>query len=228
MVLKWLPGGVTLPLPDDGQQITWGSNVQQLGRGASKLILDGSTATVTASQMLVRHSSGGQIQTLAAVDGGIAEIQFNRKPTGVSSAGDLWALGHRSFSGQDGFFSIGCNLTNVTLSISPSGTVNVPYSLTIGGVAVQRIPYVSCRVSGNIVSNSRGQITPTSTASSGLITVIMSPAHPAGATFTPQATLIGNRGEIYIDPPTSGGSVSIYTFNTDGAQSTLEFCITIF
>ena len=27
-VLKWLPGGVALPLPDDGQQITWGSNVQ--------------------------------------------------------------------------------------------------------------------------------------------------------------------------------------------------------
>ena len=162
-LVKWQAGGVVLPLPDNGQQIQWGSNVQQLGRGATKLSLDGSTATVSASQLIVRHSSGGQIQTLAAVDGGIAEIQFNRKPTGVASAGDLWALGHRSFSGQDGFFSIGCNLTNVTLSISPSGTVNFPYSLTIGGVAVQTSPYISCRINATdpiTITNNRGRVTP--------------------------------------------------------------------
>ena len=76
-----------------------------------------------------------------------------------------------------------------------------PTNVLYRNVALQRIPYVSCRVSGSTVSNSRGQITPTSTASSGLITVVMSPAHPAGATFTPQVSLLSNRGDIYIDPP---------------------------
>jgi hypothetical protein len=157
-IIRWQAGSVVLPIPDSGQQIQWGSNVQQLGREASKLALDGSTATVTASQLIVRHSSGGQVQTIAAVDGGIAEIQFNRKPTGVSSAGDLWAVGHRSFDGANGFFSIGCNLTNVTLSISPSGTVNIPYSLTVGSVAVERIPWISALVQANgVVVSNRGQ-----------------------------------------------------------------------
>ena len=125
------------------------------------------------------------------------------------------------------FRSGAISLTNVTLSISPSGAVNVPYSLTVGGVGVQRIPYVSCRVSGSAVSNSRGQITPTSSAPSGAITVVMSPAHPAGATFTPQVSLISNRSDIYIDPPTSGGPVTIYTLNTAGTQTNLDFYLTI-
>ena len=102
-----------------------------------------------------------------------------------------------------------------------------PTNVLYKNVALQRIPYVSCRVSGSIFSNSRGQITPNSTASSGLITVTMSPAHPAGATFTPQATLISNRGDIYVDPPTSGGAVTIYTFNTAGTQTNFDFYLTI-
>ena len=102
-----------------------------------------------------------------------------------------------------------------------------PNNILYKNVALQTIPYASCRVSGSIVSNSRGQITPTSTASSGQITVVMSPAHPAGANFTPQATLISNRGDIYVDPPISGGSVTIYTFNTAGTQTNLDFYLTI-
>jgi hypothetical protein len=55
--LKWLPGAVTLPLPDNGQQIQWGSNVQQLGRGAYKIVLDGGDRRPCRRplQMLVRH-----------------------------------------------------------------------------------------------------------------------------------------------------------------------------
>ena len=61
-----------------------------------------------------------------------------------------------------------------------------------------------------------------------MITVTMTTPHPAGADFTPQVSLIGNRGEIYIDPPISGGSVTIYTFNTAGTQANLDFYLTIF
>ena len=102
-------------------------------------------------------------------------------------------------------------------------TANVFYK----SVALQRTPYVSCRVSGSIVTRSRGQITPTSTASSGMITVVMSPPHPAEADFTPQVSLISNRGDIYVDAPTSGGSVTIYMFNTAGKQTNLDFYLTI-
>ena len=61
-----------------------------------------------------------------------------------------------------------------------------------------------------------------------MITVVMSPPHPAEADFTPQVSLISNRGEIYIDPPISGGSVTIYTFNTAGTQTNFDFYLTIF
>ena len=169
------------------------------------------------------------MQALAAADGGVAEIQFNRKPSGVAVAGDLWAVGHRSFSGQDGFLSIGCNLTNVTLSISPSGTVNVPYSLTIGGIAAQRIPYVSCRVDGANVNNRGGQVVPTADASqTGRTILTISPPHPALGLFNPQVTLISNWGYIYVDTPTTGGGLSVWTANSSLSFETLSFFLLIF
>ena len=43
-----MAGGLgRLPIPDSGQQIQWGSNVQQLGRGANKIVLDGGTGNVS-------------------------------------------------------------------------------------------------------------------------------------------------------------------------------------
>ena len=36
-LVKWQAGGVVLPPPDNGQQIQWGSNAPQLGRGATKI-----------------------------------------------------------------------------------------------------------------------------------------------------------------------------------------------
>ena len=47
-VIRWQAGSVVQPLPDSGQQIQWGSNVQQLGRGANKIVLDGGTDNITA------------------------------------------------------------------------------------------------------------------------------------------------------------------------------------
>ena len=46
-VIRWQAGSVALPIPDGGQRIQWGSNVQQLGRGANKIVLDGGTGNVT-------------------------------------------------------------------------------------------------------------------------------------------------------------------------------------
>ena len=47
-VIRWQAGSVVLPIPDSGQQIQWGSNALQLGRGAQKIVLDGGTGNVSA------------------------------------------------------------------------------------------------------------------------------------------------------------------------------------
>ena len=169
------------------------------------------------------------MQALAAADGGVAEIQFNRKPSGVAAAGDLWAVGHRSFEGANGFLSIGCNLTNVTLSISPPGTVNVPHSLTIGDIAAQRIPYVSCRVDGTNVNNRGGQVVPTADVSqTGRTILTISPPHPASGLFNPQVTLISNWGYIWVDSPFTSGTLTVWTANSSLSFVTLSFFLLIF
>ena len=57
-LVKWQAGGVVLPLPDNGQQIQWGSNAQQLGRGANKIVLDGGTGNATISGDLFVNAGG--------------------------------------------------------------------------------------------------------------------------------------------------------------------------
>jgi hypothetical protein len=46
-VIRWQAGSVVLPLPDVGHQIQWGGNLQQLGRGANKIVLDGTAGSAT-------------------------------------------------------------------------------------------------------------------------------------------------------------------------------------
>ena len=54
-VIRWQAGSVVLPIPDSGQQIQWGGNVQQLGRGANKIVLDGGTGNVTIPGDLIAN-----------------------------------------------------------------------------------------------------------------------------------------------------------------------------
>jgi hypothetical protein len=101
----------------------------------------------------------------------------------------MWILGRAVFSVGDRNFGIGRFGPDGgnALTITEAGVVNIPGSLTIGGIAAQRIPYVSCRISGNTgVGNSRGQITPTvSSPQAGGRTVTLTPPHPAGASMNP-------------------------------------------
>ena len=115
----------------------------------------------------------------------------------------------------------------MTLSISPSGTVNIPFSLTVGGVAVQRVPYVSCRVDGSVVTNRGGQIIPPSSQNAGVVQLTLNPPHPAGVNFVPQVTLISEHGYVYVDPPASGGSLTVVIANVALSPSTLSFFLTI-
>ena len=43
-----MPGNVVFPIPQPNQEIKWGSNSQQFGRGAVKTTIDGLTGTITA------------------------------------------------------------------------------------------------------------------------------------------------------------------------------------
>ena len=44
----------------------------------------------------------------------------------------------------------------------------------------------------------------------------------------PQVSLISNLGYIYMDPPISGGALTVYTHNVAGTATNLDFYLTIF
>ena len=112
----------------------------------------------------------------------------------------------------------------LNLNLFEINTGNVFYK----SVALQTIPYVSCRVSGNTVSNSRGQITPTvSSPQDGGRTITLTPPHPAGASMNPQVSLISNWGDIYVNPPTDGVTLTVGTRNAAGTAENLDFYLLI-
>ena len=218
--------------------------MQQLGRGANKITLDGGTGNVTvpgalsvtstspAALVVTCPSSNGNVRIAPHTDGQETTISFARNTNQIVNVrGDMWILGRAVFSVGDRNFGIGRFGPDGgnALTITEAGVVNVPGSLTIEGVALQRIPCVSCRVSGNTgVGNSRGQIVPTvSSPQAGGRTVTLTPPHPAGANMNPQVSLIGNWGDIYVDPPTDGGNVSVGTRNVAGTAENLDFYLLI-
>ena len=209
---------------------TWRFRQEQSGVNNLLFEIAPSMVSSIAPVTVSAPSNYGQLRVAPATAGSESAISFARNPNHTfTSRGDTWIIGRNVFGVGDRNFAIarfGPNAGNA-LTILEDGTVNVVGSLNVAGVAVQRVPYVSCRVSGSTVSNSRGQITPTSTASSGMITVVMNPAHPAGAQFTPQFSLIDSVGFIYADTPISGGSVTLYTYNFAGTATNLDFYLTI-
>ena len=104
-----------------------------------------------------------------------------------------------------------------------------PDNILYKNVALQRIPYVSCRVDGSNVNNRGGQVAPTADASqTGRTILTISPPHPSGGLFNPQVTLISNWGYIYVDSPFTGGSLSVWTANSSLSFETLSFFLLIF
>ena len=89
--------------------------------------------------------------------------------------------------------------------------------------------YLAALVGNTGVGNSRGQITPSvSSPQARGRTVTLTPPHPAGVNMNPQVSLIGNWGEIYVDPPSAdGSSVDVGTRNTTGTLENLDFYLLI-
>ena len=116
----------------------------------------------------------------------------------------MWVVGQSAWGVGAGKFAIGRH-NSEALTITVAGVVNIPGSLSIGGIAAQRIPYVSCRVDGTNVNNRGGQVVPTADASqTGRTILTISPPHPAGGLFNPQATLISKATSTWIVLPQAG------------------------
>ena len=105
-VVKWQAGGVVLPLPEDGQQIQWGSN---LGRGASKIVLDGGTGRASFPGVVrATQASVPPYRVSPATNGNESSIAFYRNSNfSIPSTGDVWVVGHSTWGIGAGNFAIG-------------------------------------------------------------------------------------------------------------------------
>jgi hypothetical protein len=109
-----------LPIPESGQQIQWGGNTLQLGRGASKIVLDGGTGNVTipgdtSAGRIVSRASGsfGTVRCVPNATFGESSIGFYRNgdlSVSTTVAGEFWAVGHHAYGPGDRHFGIGWNV----------------------------------------------------------------------------------------------------------------------
>ena len=65
--IKWMSGKVVFPIPEPNQEIKWGSNFQQFGRGAVKTTIHGLAGPITAPTINATSSlqvDGANLKTL--------------------------------------------------------------------------------------------------------------------------------------------------------------------
>ena len=189
------------------------------------------TSSSAAALVVACPSLNVNIRVAPHTSGQETTISFARNTNQtVDVRGDMWILGRGVFSVGERNFGIGrfgADGGNA-LTITEAGAVNIPGSLTVGSVALQRIPYVSCRVDGPNVSNRGGQVVPSSSVgASGQYDLTITPPHPAGANLVPQVTLIGEHGYVLVNPSGTGQSLQIKIANVALAPSTLSFFLTI-
>ena len=152
--------GRPVPIPDSGHQIQWGSNVQQLGRGASKLTMDGGAGNVNIPGALSVGTTTG-VLTLGTplTSGHVVGVSVDhaiilRGDTTTANMNYMITPGDTccfiEYGGRWVFRRINPGLNENLFEINPT-------SVFYKSVALQTTPYVSCRMSGNNgVSNNRG------------------------------------------------------------------------
>jgi hypothetical protein len=83
--IKWLPGEVTLPIPDENQQLQWNANLTQLGRGvSSRITLNGSNGSVSAISMQVNGNAVVDVASNQTITG-LKTISNNRLEVKVNT-----------------------------------------------------------------------------------------------------------------------------------------------
>ena len=153
----------------------------------------------------------------------------------VNVGGDMWILGRAVFSVGDRNFGIGRFGPDGgnALTITEAGVVNIPGSLTLGGVAVQTTTFISCRINSTnpvSITNNRGRVTPGAfLQQDGQWKLTFT--HPAGTDFVPHVTLcppIGVTGMIAVWPQQVATELFVATSTVTGSAQTYSFYITIF
>ena len=204
--------------------------MQQLGRGANKLSLDGGTGNVNIPGALTVGTGTGVLTLGASLNSDhVVGVSVDHA---IILRGDTTStVMNYAITPGDTCCFIEYGGRWVFRMISPGLNANL-FEIYTGNVfyksvALQRIPHVSCRVSGTTVLNSVGRFTPTvSSGASGYRTMTFS-EHPAGVNFTPMATLT-DAGRIMVVPPTTANSVQVITYNVADSASNVTFYLLIF
>ena len=85
---------------------------------------------------VVRNQSWGAIQVSPYSDNYETGIAFSRYiDERITNAGDTWLIGN-GFAGNPGVFSIFTNVINNVFTISSTGAITIPYSLTVNGTNI--------------------------------------------------------------------------------------------
>ena len=112
--------------------------------------------------------------------------------------------------------------------------MNIPGSLAVGNVAVQTVPYMSCRIDSTnpiTIANNRGRVTPGVSLIQQGQWKIMLAAHPAGVDFVPHVTPcppVGEIGCIAAWPHTLSNELFVATSTASGSPQPYSFYLTIF
>ena len=152
---------------------------------------------------------------------------------------DFWAVGHNAYGPGEGSLGIGCHNTNLCLSISPSGTVNIPYALQIGGTSTNTMymarPWVQCIVNqtASILAGSDTGRTPptiarTSGQAAGAYDITFS-SHPRSFNYTYCVQPRVDAGLAFaVVSNVLANSLKVRTYNASQALTDVQFSITIF
>ena len=148
-----------LPLPYSGQQIQWGSNARQLGRGANKIVLHGGTGNISApgdctagSAITQQHGRLGHNVNHAVIFRGLAT-------SGVGSSNNITAAVGTTFAEWGGawyFREVNAAANNLLFQVSTS-------SVLYRNVPLQTTPYISCRINATnpiTITENRGRVSP--------------------------------------------------------------------
>ena len=236
-VIRWQAGSIVLPIPDAGNQIQWGSTLQQLGRGANKLSLDGATGNANVPGALTVGTGTGVLTlggslTSGHVVGVSADhaIILRGDTTNPSmnysiTPGDTCCF--IEYGGRWVFRRINPGLNENLFEINPT---NVFYK----SVALERTPWISAlALASGAVVNNRGQRV--ATCSKGTPAPIAGEHnifwqafdHPNGMNYIVHATPAFGEAFVYVSTRQSD-QVRLIVSTRSGSPIDNAFFITIY
>ena len=157
----------------------------------------------------------------------------------MTGTGDFGDVGGDAYGPGDRNFGIRCHNTNLCLSITSSGTVNIPYALQIGGASTDTL-YMARLLAQCIVNQTAtilsgsdvGRVTPTISRTSGQASGAYDmsfPAHPRSLNCTTSVQARVDTGlALAVVSNQLSNSLTVRTYNTSQALTDLQSTLIIF